>query len=114
MRLAFIRIEDDQHFVIRHYARPRNERVQAVSKLDRRAEAHSVARDFMNILTATPQRNPVTPQFTQLGDRFEQWGILVEEVNTPRAFPAKAPRTCFPVEPCRSAMAGRRCRTPVL
>jgi hypothetical protein len=55
--------------------------MQAVSKLYRPAEMDTVAGDLMNVLTPTPQPNPVMPQLTQLRDSFEQRGILVEEVN---------------------------------
>jgi hypothetical protein len=91
MRADLIGIEDDYHLMIRHYSRPRNKRMQAFCKLYRPAEMNTVAGDLMNVLTPTPQPNPFMPQLTQHRDSFEQRGILVEEVNTLRAFPPEAP-----------------------
>jgi hypothetical protein len=45
--------------------------MQAVSKLYRPAEMDTVAGDLMNVLTPTPQRNPLMPQLTQLRDSLE-------------------------------------------
>jgi hypothetical protein len=45
--------------------------MQAASKLNRRAEVHAVARNLMNVLTPTPQRNTFMPQLTKFRDSFE-------------------------------------------
>src|SRR5262245_52089575 len=45
----------------------------------------------MDVLTPAPQRNPLVPQPTELRESLEQLGILVDEVDASRTFPAKAP-----------------------
>src|SRR5262249_32682727 len=64
VRTDFIRVEDHQHLVVRHDTGPGDERMQAVTELDGRAEVYPVAGDLMNILASAPQREPLMPQLT--------------------------------------------------